>query len=359
MAIIDFANRALTAKVIYFGAVKAGVSTNVQQLHKLLEERKPSPLKHFGSGDEDDLSWCFEYVPRDVSTLAGFDLRVRVFSLQSGRDWEVHRDEVLAGADAVVFVADARPGRAQLNGKAVVELEYSLSRQDLELASLPVVIQVNHSDAPDARPPDRVVQGLNPYGFPVIPSIARDGKGVLATHGEAIAATLARLRDNLAGSGSVITLTALTRAVRERNEDVIRKHLAAIDARPPRTDETGVGRAPTVPPPPADFQVQPIGLRGHTPLELVRAELKGRRIYVDFIAEPPGGEAARRWTVVLDTDGSATTAPAGARSSSAPPPRRRPRNPLIAREVVSLWFGIAGLFGGLVSGVLLGFLLFG
>jgi hypothetical protein len=359
LAIIDFANRDITAKVTYFGPPGAGVSTNVRRLHALLAGARMSGLRHFGTGSDDELTWCFDYAPNEGGQITRFDLRVRVFSLQAGREWEAHRDEVLAGTDAVVFVADARAEKAAANQSAMLELEYSLARQGADLAAIPVVIQVNHSDAATARPSHRVVRNINPYGFPVIPSVARDGKGVLATHNEAIGATLSRLRDNLAGDGVILTLTAVSRAERERDEAIIRRHLAAIDREAPRRERGGM-RAVNYPPPTPDFHVREIPMRDHRLIEVIRAELKGRRIWIDFLAESRADEpVTRRWTVVVDTSGEAApeSEPDAVEETQAPAPAawattgNEPPHP-------SLWYGIAGLVGGMISGVLLGYLVF-
>lgn len=352
MAIIDFANREIIAKIIYFGAVHAGVSTNVRQLHSLVGDRTRSELRHFGTGDEDALTWCFDYNPDDTGALP-FDLRMRVFSLQSGLVWESHRDDVLAGTDAVVFVADARAERGPANRAAMLELEYSLARQDLELAAVPMVIQVNHTDAANARPPDRVVAGLNPHGFPVVPSVARDGRGVLSTHNEAEGATLARLRDNLAGDRALMSLTRVTLGQRQRDQDVISRHLANIDRDGDTVTTPGFSSHGA---PATEFHVHPVGMSGLRPIEVVRSELRGDRIFVDFLAEDLKDGGGRRAMVVVDL------APDGADSEDTGRYRAVTATPDVDTLVPapsSMWLGFIGLVGGILCGILVGFLVFG
>jgi len=300
MAIIDFANRQIIAKVIYYGAAQAGVSTNVRQLSTLLDRVSMSELRHFGEGEEDTLSWCFDYIPSDAGAMP-FDLLIRVFSLQAGLPGAAHRDQVLSAADAVVFVADARADRGSANRVAMGELQRSLARQDLELASIPMVIQVNHCDAGNARPADRVVTDLNPHDSPVIPSVARDGRGVLSTHREAEGATLARLRDNLAGDKVMLSLTRLTWGERRHHEEVISRHLEMIRARErPDSEDT-------------------------------------EPLVVSELVDETTTDVSPRWG-----SGVQVAAPSADDSGMSP-----------------LSFGLIGFFGGLVSGVLLGFLWFG
>ena len=83
-----------------------------------------------------------------------------------------------------------------------------------------MVIQVNHADATNARRTDEVAFDLNPYGFPVISAIARSAKGVIETHDKATSVTTTRIRDNLAGNETAITLTAVHRATRLRDDEM-------------------------------------------------------------------------------------------------------------------------------------------
>ena len=91
----------------------------------------------------------------------------------------------------------------------LLALETLLGQRGLELASLPMAIQVNHCDTPEARPADNVVYDLNPYGFPVIEAMASEPRGVLETHTEVVGALVARIRDNMAGNAAAVTMKAV------------------------------------------------------------------------------------------------------------------------------------------------------
>ena len=155
-------------------------------------------------------------------------MRCRVYSVPGGLSHPAHRREVLQGIDAVVFVADARGGANQANLDSLLELEVALKAQGVEMASIPMVIQVNHTDAEDARTSDDVVFDLNPYGFPVVTAIATEETGVLEAHQGVTEATLSRIRSNLSGQETAITLTTMHEEVRPKGDEVIRRHLEAI-----------------------------------------------------------------------------------------------------------------------------------
>src|SRR5690606_17221679 len=107
-------------------------------------------------------------------TIKGFSLRFRVYAVPGGVTHAGHRREILRRTDAVVFIADARLDADQANLESLLDLEGLLREDGVEMAAIPMVIQVNRTDDPNARPAEQVVFDLNPYGFPVIEAVASD-----------------------------------------------------------------------------------------------------------------------------------------------------------------------------------------
>ncbi|TNE87151.1 MAG: hypothetical protein EP330_19475 [Deltaproteobacteria bacterium] len=377
MALINFAHREITAKVVYFGAPKAGCNTNVQVLHEIVRAYERSRLHEFGPGEEEERTRYFDYVPEGTAPITGFSTRFRVYSMPGGLLHPVHRGEVLKGTDAVVFIADARAGKDQTNVDALLELERSLAEQGIEMGSLPMVIQVNHTDDDTASSPEDVTRDLNPYGFPVIQAVARDTIGVLETHKRIIGVTISRIRDNLSGNETSITLTAVHRATRDRDEDIIQKHIEAIAHAEHTTQTTGdYAKLPRG----TEYEIpfQPRDFAGMRPVELRSTSVEGDRIVVDIVMERLSGGQPRVLPLVLanrPTDAaplpsvvtaSHTPAPLVSVSPTASLPDKIELNHgsystemhEVAQDV-SLWIGVAGTFGGLVAGLLLGFLFWG
>jgi signal recognition particle receptor subunit beta len=377
MALINFAQREITAKIVYFGAPGAGTNTNVRTLFDLLPVQEKSRLHQFGPSQVTEQSWYFEYVPPEGGLVTGFSTRYRVYSLPGGLDHEAHREEVFRGADSVVFVADARGSRALANIDSLLELERLLKGQGLELAAIPLVIQVNHTDADDARTAEEVVVDLNPFGFPVVSAIARLSRGVLETHQQLTTRTSDRIRDNLAGGQTAITLTAMPRRVTERDDDVIAKHVAAIEAAERPGDRPSLEYAITdiqrglaagfrqlAPGPRLEMGLQPKDFLGSRPIYLLGSKLDGDQIVVDIVmARMSGGEPRRLAVVLANRPATATPipktpAPAKREMVTGVPERIDPIHPEPA-DFPPVWYGVAGIAGGTAVGILIGFLLFG
>lgn len=393
MAIINFAHREITAKVVYFGAPDAGCNTNVRKLFDLLPVEEKSRLHRFGPDDLGQ-SFFFDYVPPGGGLIIGFSTRFRVYSMPGGITHRIHRDEVLRGTDAVVFVADSRSGCSQANLDALIELESLLADLDLALVSIPIVLQLNHTDSPDARPIEDVAYDLNPYGFPVIPAAARHSRGVLETHDAITRSTVTRIQDNLAGNQTAINLTAVHRSSRERDDDVIRRHVDAIRA----SDASGLRPLDGAPgedavlepgdaPPPArtrpgdrfeglpvagkvSVPFQPSDLVGTRPVHLLAARVQDGAIQLEIVVDRLSGGEPRRLTIQLENrpvdreplnTPTATATPAHhvhmPHATSSLPDELEIRR-WAPNDLPPVWYGIGGIIGGTVGGILIGFLLF-
>ncbi|MBT3223055.1 MAG: hypothetical protein HN348_28615, partial [Proteobacteria bacterium] len=308
MPIINFANREILSKVIYFGASRTGCATNLQRLHKLYPHTEVSYLHHFGERDG-QCSWFFELLP-ESSAVAGFTMRFRLYSLTSGITHLVQRQEIVKGVDAVVFVADARPERINHNVDGMLDLEKLLAAQGLELAAIPIVLQVNHCDAPNALLPDVVAMDINPYGFPVVEAIAAKDKGIRETLEEIIDSISARVRDNMAGNEAAIRLTAVHRPERVEAEEVLRHYIermgksgavvtSSLDEKPVK-DEELFATLPEGPTQKVHFDAD--GLEGHRPVHIVEAMATQGEIKLSVVFDRTTGSQPQRLNLVLTNE---------------------------------------------------------
>ena len=377
MAILNFAHREITAKIVYFGAPSAGSSTNVRMLHEILPAREKSELHAFGPDGERERIVFFGYVPEQARLMKGFGLRWQVYAVPGGVLDTGHRREVLSGTDAVVFVADARPDRDQSNLESLLDLERLLREDGVEMAAIPMVIQVNHTDASQSRDPEAVVFDLNPYGFPVIDAVARDQKGVIEAHEQVTAVTTARIRESLSGREATIPLVAVHAPHRETDEEIVLRHIESIgraNREEARQDEVAphqwsgmlVAGEIEVPFQPADFA-------GTHPKQVLAALIEGDTIALDLLMDKEGGGTPRRLKVTLQNRPTASPAlpRAGTPRNATPVEARTPgvletvpdRIDLIPfapsrTDLPPLFYGVAGLGSGVLIGLLIGVIYF-
>lgn len=382
MASINFGHREITSKIVYFGPIGAGTNTNVRTLHGLVAARDKSRLHRFGPPDSREESCFFEYVTSHT-VVPGFATRFRVYSMPGGIADPIHRAEVLAGADGVVFVADARPGREEAAELALQELEGLLEDQALSIERVPIVLQVNHGDAPDAEPANTVSSRLlssfrtragRTLNLPVIPAVAKAMRGVAESHDAMIEELGHRLRDNLSGDLDQITLRVDGVAPFD-DEDVIARHLATIEttdhgALALAVKDMGVSlQARYASMSPAHRIAVPFQTRdliGTRPVHVVGAQLSGDQVLVDIVVEKISGGDARRVAIVLenrpmdDTPILRTTTARGVPHRDSPVANLPERIdvPRPQRDFPPVWYGMAGAAGGMLIGLLAGYLVF-
>ncbi len=94
---------------------------------------------------------------------------------------ESTRRIVLQGTDAVAFVADSRRGEAASTLAYWNNMLKNLEANGLDYRTLPIVIQLNKRDLPDARGDDELGDLRAVIQPPVVPAVAIRGEGVVET----------------------------------------------------------------------------------------------------------------------------------------------------------------------------------
>jgi hypothetical protein len=83
--------------------------------------------------------------------------------------------------DGVVFVADSSESKMEENLESLENLKNNLAEYGKDIRELPVVLQYNKRDLPDALPVEALNQKLNPWGAPYFEAVAITGEGVFPT----------------------------------------------------------------------------------------------------------------------------------------------------------------------------------
>ena len=113
--------------------------------------------------------------------LRGYKTRFHLYSIPGQTFYEVSRQFILKGVDGLVFVADSHPERMDANIESFESLEKSLDRAGYDLQKIPLVLQYNKRDLPDAVPIRELEATFNPTGKPQFEACAHRGQGVMET----------------------------------------------------------------------------------------------------------------------------------------------------------------------------------
>jgi mutual gliding-motility protein MglA len=145
VAQVDFNERQITLKLVYYGPPLSGKTTNLKQLHARVEEGGRGRLMMLDT--RDDRTLFFDLLPI-FFRHSGLSFRMKVYTVPGQPMHEATRRVVLQGSDGVVFVADSAAGQAEANRTAWQGLVRHLGNLGLE--RIPVIVQYNKRDLPDA-----------------------------------------------------------------------------------------------------------------------------------------------------------------------------------------------------------------
>jgi signal recognition particle receptor subunit beta len=180
VAQVDFAERQLTLKLVYYGPPLSGKTSNLRALHAKVDKLNRGRLMTLDT--RDDRTLFFDLLPIFFRT-SSFSFRSKVYTVPGQPVHEATRKVVLAGADGVVFVADSSSDQVQANRASWQNLVANLHAFALE--TVPIVVQYNKRDLPNAVPSEK----LDRFGDStrrVIEARAKDGEGVVLTFFELV-----------------------------------------------------------------------------------------------------------------------------------------------------------------------------
>src|SRR4029453_2936658 len=179
MVQINFAQKQVNAKIVYYGPGMSGKTTNLEIVHQRAPSQNRGDLTSIST--DGDRTLFFDFMPLDLGTVAGMRTCFQIYTVPGQVYYNSTRKLVLQGVDGVVFVADSSAAMVQENLESLKNLEQNLNEYGKSLASLPHIIQFNKRDLPDALPVEELQKLLNAHNAPCIEAIANTGQGVFPT----------------------------------------------------------------------------------------------------------------------------------------------------------------------------------
>lgn len=176
---INHAQRELTVKVVYYGPGLSGKTTNLQQIHARTRPEIRGRLLTVET--HDDRTLFFDLLPVFFSSASGFKVKVKLFTVPGQVIHNATRRIVLQNADGVAFIADSRRSATADNNSYWRNLQENMRENGLVPGEVPVVIQFNKRDLPDARTDAEMAEARSKGREPVIGAVAVRGEGVLET----------------------------------------------------------------------------------------------------------------------------------------------------------------------------------
>jgi signal recognition particle receptor subunit beta len=228
MVQFNFSERTIKAKVVYYGPPQSGKTTNLEQIHRISDPDGSNRLISLNTAQ--DRTLFFDLLPFSLGTVSGYDFKIQLYTVPGQVQYNATRRVVLAGADAVVFVADSRQPMARENQAAFENMKVNLLANRLVPEKVPFVVQYNKQDLAPLSPREELDRTLNAWGRKAFPAVAARGEGVMETFEAVVQDMLAAIavKYNLKEKG--LDPEAVPGIVAQAFAEIVRKAPARVPA---------------------------------------------------------------------------------------------------------------------------------
>lgn len=202
MPSINHDDRTVSFKIVYCGTPLCGKTCNIQQVHAKLDPSGCSDLVSLSTAQ--DRTLFFDFLSVEADAVPGYKTTFHLYTVPGQVTYNATLQLVLRQADGVVFVADSQMDRQRDNLQAYQSLEANLRLNDSSIDRLPIVLQYNKRDLPNAAPVEYLEYLFNsrPAPFLSFEADAKSGRNVLATLNAISQAVLQQFRTSQASRPS-------------------------------------------------------------------------------------------------------------------------------------------------------------
>lgn len=173
------ATHEMEARIVYWGIQGAGKSTNLAAIERKLRPDHRGRLRRVPTSLDPTVS--YELLPIELGNVSGVRTLIEAVAVPGAPEHAPTRKQLLDRVDGIVFVIDSRRELIDANLAAFDELRSALAAYGRALAGVPLVIQYNKRDLPNAAPLDEMRKLLNTLSVPDFEAKAQSGEGVFET----------------------------------------------------------------------------------------------------------------------------------------------------------------------------------
>ena len=180
MSFINYSSREINCKLVYYGPGLCGKTTNLKYIYE--KTAADAKGKMISLATETERTLFFDFLPLALGEIRGFKTRFHLYTVPGQVFYDASRKLILKGVDGVVFVADSQEERFEANAESLDNLKANLREQGYDFDKIPVVLQYNKRDLPNAVSLEELRATLNPTGkLADFEAAAQSGKGVFET----------------------------------------------------------------------------------------------------------------------------------------------------------------------------------
>ncbi len=176
---INYQDKEIAFKIVYYGPGLSGKTTNLMYIHRALDKDRKGEMIVLDTEEERTL--FFDFFPLELGRIESYSVRLNMYTVPGQVYYEASRRLILEGADGVVFVADSQEDKLDENLESFGMLQSSLESFGVNWRTFPLVLQYNKRDLQNPLPLGTMEKQLNFNGIPIFEAVAVEGRGVLET----------------------------------------------------------------------------------------------------------------------------------------------------------------------------------
>ncbi|MCX7977988.1 MAG: ADP-ribosylation factor-like protein [Bdellovibrionaceae bacterium] len=176
MSFINHNAKEIHIKVVYYGPSLSGKTTNMQWVYQ--RSAKDQGSKVIALNTDVERTLFFDFLPMQLGEIRGYKTRLHLYTVPGQVVYDASRKMILKGLDGIIFVADSQVERMEENISSMKNLEKNLEQQGYAIQDIPMVIQYNKRDLPNAASVRDLREALNFHNSPDFEACAAEGKGV-------------------------------------------------------------------------------------------------------------------------------------------------------------------------------------
>jgi len=206
MAYINYTNKKIAIKIVYYGPGLSGKTTNLKYIFAKID---PQSRGDFICLETDaERTYFFDLLPIKAGLIGDFQAHFSLMTVPGQVFYEASRRSVLKGADGVVFVADSQVPLLDSNLESFDGMRKNLLAFNLDLNTIPLVFQYNKRDLDHLLPLETFNNLLNPNGRPFVEASAINGMGVFETLREIAKVSVPLIKEIVMGEKKEPAVTA-------------------------------------------------------------------------------------------------------------------------------------------------------
>jgi small GTP-binding protein len=177
MAFVNYNNKEITAKIVYYGPALSGKTTCLRYIFNCEEVENKGKLITLDT--DGDRTLFFDFLPMEIGKLGNYSIKIQLYTVPGQVAYDTTRKLVLQGADGVVFVADSQVILREQNIESFTNLKKNLKLNNLQFEKMPLIFQFNKRDLKEILPLNSLNKDLNLDNKSFFPTVATNGENVL------------------------------------------------------------------------------------------------------------------------------------------------------------------------------------